>query len=716
MLSSSLIALVLSAQAAGAELLVTADRGGALVPCAECPASEALGGAARMASVVRERRDAGPVLLVDAGNALFGSADAVDDPGLAVRDLLAWLEYDAINVAYTDFRHGAEATRTLLADLPAVSANLLGASGAPLFAPWIVREVGGERYALVGVTMEPAGLAFLPHLRRQLEGVRIADPLATLEAVLPAARAEADRVVLLAYADRALLASLSERFAHDLDAIAVGGLRPGELPPDAAVPLVAVERDGHAIADLPMDRSRPARSLVLGPDVPRDEEVAAWLDPRLARPPREAPRVVRLPAVWSAHAAPTLEPRHGPAPGPLAAAGPRRATVAGLTMSVDEARLVHALEGGSTPSSGMHFSVDVELELSPGSEPLTIASRDECFFAVLDRRRVLPARSVRTPGELPARITLVPGKPVAGRLVFDLPRAAFASLSLEFSPPGRGGRGVDLVDAPPLESPFDERETPACTVQLLGFEARESFEELVGDPGHAFVIVAVRVRRGVGAPPGPWIWHRLSERSQVVLDGLRPFSPASAWEDPWTIPCSDHVGGRAVFRIPRALLASAASAELVCPLEPMERAGESLERRLPLRFSLVGERVVPQLPEEGARLVTDEVITHVEPVAITPTYAGRSAADGALFAATHVWLAAPAGRGLQADPRRRFAAGAAAGNVVSPRPLPPGGALPLGPAGADVRGTRPAAVAAAAGGQLRHGRHRRRRRRRQAAA
>ncbi|HEX8915328.1 MAG TPA: hypothetical protein VF796_23445, partial [Humisphaera sp.] len=202
---AAFIVLVLTHAASAAErptLLVTADTEGHLGPCAECPAGVGHGGMAKRATLLADLRRQHPdALLVDAGNALFGG-DSAASSGKVIAAALDAAGYDAVNVSFRDFRAGRADTLAALAGtkVPAVSCNVLdAATGAPLFKPFVVREVGGRKVAVIGVTDVPAGINVLPHLKRQLAGVRIDPPAAALGRALPNARAEAEQVVLLYY-------------------------------------------------------------------------------------------------------------------------------------------------------------------------------------------------------------------------------------------------------------------------------------------------------------------------------------------------------------------------------------------------------------------------------------------------------------------------------------------------------------------------------------
>lgn len=274
-------------------VLLTADLEGTVDPCNVCPGERGRGGLARLGTLVRELRGAGerPVL-VDAGNALFG-IDSIESGGAVVVDAFTALGYDAVNLSWRDFRLGRDVTlaRVEEAPFPLVSANLRHESGAALTRPYVVVQRGGTRVALLGVTEAPGALEHIPHLREQLAGVTIEDPLRALGRELPMARAEADVVLLLYYGGVEALNAILAAHAGDLDAVLVGGLRPTHLPAGAPVPLVASEGQGRTLAV--WAPGAPVEQRPIGSALAEDPRVA---DVLLARRPGARPRPRTEPA------------------------------------------------------------------------------------------------------------------------------------------------------------------------------------------------------------------------------------------------------------------------------------------------------------------------------------------------------------------------------------------------------------------------------------
>jgi hypothetical protein len=286
------LAIAPSARSVGVTVAVTADTEGHVNPCAECPHGAGDGGLARRATAIAALRGPGPLLLVDAGNALFGP-DSLDSGGAVIAEAYDRLAYDAVNLSYRDFRLGKDATLALLkrAKFQAVSANLLDiASHEPIVKPYVIKAAAGRRVAVIGVTEVPAGMDYLPHLKRQLAGVTIVPPAEALAQWLPKAKAEADDVVLLYYGSAAGAKKVADAFGKDLAAILVGGARPEEMPASTGQPpLTRAEQHGKSIARLTLGEARAPEQIAINDSVAADPAMAALLAKAGPAPTRDDP-------------------------------------------------------------------------------------------------------------------------------------------------------------------------------------------------------------------------------------------------------------------------------------------------------------------------------------------------------------------------------------------------------------------------------------------
>ena len=259
-------------------ILLTADGEGHVTPCAACPHGAGQGGLSRRATLLARLRAQGPVLLVDAGNSLFG-ADSAASGGRVIVAAYDALGYDAVNVSFRDFRHGRAATVDLLqrAKFVTLSANVLDEqSGEPLFRPYVVKQLAGRRVAVIGLTDVPPELDLLPHLREQLAGVRVRPPAEAVDEWLPKARAEADAVVVVYYGRG--LPALRAKLAGTGAVVLAGGVRPAEVGAAADVTVAAAEPHGRSVAVVVPGAGRPglAQELVTA-DLAADAKTAALL-------------------------------------------------------------------------------------------------------------------------------------------------------------------------------------------------------------------------------------------------------------------------------------------------------------------------------------------------------------------------------------------------------------------------------------------------------
>lgn len=273
-------------------IVASADTEGHVLPCQFCPGGAGNGGLARRATVLARMRASEPdLLLVDSGNALFGTDSAYSN-GQVIITAYAALGYDAVNLSYRDFRSGKAATLALLKDakVPVVSANLVNVdSGKPLFLPYVVKRVGGVRVAIIGVTSVP-DTKLLPHLAEQLKEITVVLPADGLAQWLPRAKAESDKTILLYYGSASGLRPLLTRFGNQLSAVAVGGMQADELPaPMPGMPILLGQRHGTSLARAALG-ANSAEQIVVASDVEPDAKMAA-LAARFQPPPAAEPVV-----------------------------------------------------------------------------------------------------------------------------------------------------------------------------------------------------------------------------------------------------------------------------------------------------------------------------------------------------------------------------------------------------------------------------------------
>ncbi len=125
--------------------------------------SRLIGGGAALAALIG--KDAGPKLVLDAGDWWQGTPEGSLTKGEAVAEVFNAIGYDAIVVGNHEYDSGADALRSLISKMkmPVLSANTYGDDGklVPWVRPWIVKEVAGVKIGIFGLTTtKMRGLAF----------------------------------------------------------------------------------------------------------------------------------------------------------------------------------------------------------------------------------------------------------------------------------------------------------------------------------------------------------------------------------------------------------------------------------------------------------------------------------------------------------------------------------------------------------------------------
>jgi 2',3'-cyclic-nucleotide 2'-phosphodiesterase (5'-nucleotidase family) len=162
------VALLLAVQANAAPrrlvLLLTGDNQGEIAPCG-CK-QEPQGGLARRKTAVDAEKARGlPVVLLDAGNALFRKPVRQDEPLVTQRAELVLEQMEALGttamaVGHRDLSQGLawlrKAAQGPKKKLKLLSANLVDKAGKAPFAASTVVEAGGLKVGVVGVSPEGA--------------------------------------------------------------------------------------------------------------------------------------------------------------------------------------------------------------------------------------------------------------------------------------------------------------------------------------------------------------------------------------------------------------------------------------------------------------------------------------------------------------------------------------------------------------------------------
>jgi 2',3'-cyclic-nucleotide 2'-phosphodiesterase (5'-nucleotidase family) len=172
----------------------TTDLHGHVLPTLDYGGRADLGGFARCATQIALWRAENPnSRLIDVGDVYQGTQFSLNDQGASMIDLFNLLRYDAWIIGNHEFDWGMEPflNASRRSEMPVLAANV---TGATRIQPFLLKEIGGIRLAIVGLTTPGMPYWFLP---RFTEGLRFEDPVdAARRAVRQAKSLGVDAIIL----------------------------------------------------------------------------------------------------------------------------------------------------------------------------------------------------------------------------------------------------------------------------------------------------------------------------------------------------------------------------------------------------------------------------------------------------------------------------------------------------------------------------------------
>jgi 2',3'-cyclic-nucleotide 2'-phosphodiesterase (5'-nucleotidase family) len=240
---------------------------------------------ARRATLIQRERAAakdGGLLLLDAGDSLTGDREpAIRTKGATSVDLMNRMGYDAIVLGPADLSLGPETVKQRIAEakFAVLAADVTDAiSKQPVAKPYVIKETGGQRVAITGLSGAP-----------DKNGFKVADGYETVKAVVQELQGQADAIILLSHAPR----DVNQRIADEVPGIAAiieGGadVRIQPWVSKTGVPLYHADgaSSGHAgrmvgVGQLQIEAGKPTnqtwRVVSLGPEIPDDAAMAQWV-------------------------------------------------------------------------------------------------------------------------------------------------------------------------------------------------------------------------------------------------------------------------------------------------------------------------------------------------------------------------------------------------------------------------------------------------------
>jgi hypothetical protein len=647
-----------------AHLAFTADTQGHVGPCQSCPGARGLGSLARRQTMLAQLRQREPgLLLLDAGDALFGD-ESLPSGGKVIAAAYDALGYDAVNISYRDFRLGKAGTLSALqgAKFTPISANLLDAdTGKPLFQPYVIKQAGGMKIAIVGATESPAALAVLPELGKQLAGIKIQAPADALAVVLPKAHAEAGRVVLLFYGSPAGVAPIRKQFGSAVDVILMGGAQPGELPAGGTPLVVATSSHGRQVADVTLTPGA-------APQVTQWAVVGAFApDPAMKKlvssyPTGNAPLTLSAPPVSSTPVA------QGPAshgldridPGktePLNAAGRNSA----VELKVKSVSLLDKLGDAAAPDGMRLLVIDAEFRnLQPPQmvdgqmvpAQYAVGKLADNLYGVGDDSRVLHRAQIDAAGLMSFDSVSLEKQndTVGGKIVYEVPRDAVPhDVKLRFYDFAHGNIIIPILSGPfesakPIAPPQQNQVVEAA---IYGVKKLAKLKDQAAPAGQAFVQIELRARSTMvnsvlasgfdfHAAPGAKInvgtvadWTESRKYMQVVADGEHSYLPlpdADLPEAPRFLP-DLMTGGSVAFLVP----ANSKSLELRCDFPNAALPDGTVIRGTAITFPIEGTRPASAMPPAIAAAKDEVFDVSIVRQQVAAQFGQKNADDGKKF-------------------------------------------------------------------------------------
>ncbi len=246
---------------------------------------------ARRATIINgEREKSGNVLVLDAGDSLVGDQDpALRTQGKTSVDVMNRMSYDAIGLGPGDLVLGPVALKERISEakFPILSANaFVKSTGEAVAKPYIVKEIGGHRVAIIGLT---GG--------KGTDQYEVRDQLSAVQEVMGKIKGQADEVILLSTAG----AETDQKIAETVQGIAAiisGGTALPDKPwvgQATGTPVFHADKPspGHTgryigVADLSLDSEgklteQKWRQVMLGPEIADNAEIAAWVSEATAQ-------------------------------------------------------------------------------------------------------------------------------------------------------------------------------------------------------------------------------------------------------------------------------------------------------------------------------------------------------------------------------------------------------------------------------------------------
>lgn len=160
------------------------------------PVVREVGGYGRIAGYLQRIRSESPEALVfDGGDTFHGTLPLLDSEGEALVPVLRKMKVDAM-VGHWDFAYGPRQLSHLASQLgyPVLGINVHKEDGTPFLPPYILKNVGGLKVAVIGICCNIIGKSMPDHFST---GLTITDGIEELPGAIEAARDEGAQFIIL---------------------------------------------------------------------------------------------------------------------------------------------------------------------------------------------------------------------------------------------------------------------------------------------------------------------------------------------------------------------------------------------------------------------------------------------------------------------------------------------------------------------------------------
>ncbi|WP_312700982.1 5'-nucleotidase C-terminal domain-containing protein [Sedimentibacter sp.] len=156
-------------------------------------------GFARIATLIRETKEVNPnTLVLDAGDTLHGMPIINISKGENALKVLAAAGYDYMTIGNHDFNYGQERLMELkaMSEVDMISANVFNEKGESMFTPYVIKEIGGLKVGIFGLTTPETAYKTSPS---NVVGITFADSIDISKKMVEELRDKTDIIIALAH-------------------------------------------------------------------------------------------------------------------------------------------------------------------------------------------------------------------------------------------------------------------------------------------------------------------------------------------------------------------------------------------------------------------------------------------------------------------------------------------------------------------------------------